>query len=131
MDDPTMTAEEIAPMGDAELEKLRGDVAWALRNGHGATGIPADTVSRLLARLALAESRALPAPRLMESLEDVRRLPDGAYQFRRTVGATVPCRKIGQTIQLPAARHNETCGFLVGTYVSGPLPEIDLPGERG
>ena len=150
MADPTMTAEEMAPMGDERVAYWIGRVGlWRQERPSDwpilfSSNLNLGEMAALLARLGVemiarkaAEARALPAPRLMESLEDVRAMPLGVY--RTTLISLIGDHAGGAIIHRPDAYHGSewyATGSevpyepreLVGVWLQGPIPEISTTG---
>ena len=129
------------PMTDAELA--------ALRHIHEREGLstypPGNTAfDRLFARLDAertradaaearadaAEARALPAPRLLRTVEEVEALPEGYYLGRDRRALRLLRRR-------PSGLHGWPDGTLiplepnrcVGAWISGPIHDLPLPAS--
>lgn len=95
--------------------------------------VPPDELRAFVARLRAAEAvraRALPEPRQMRTVEEVRALPRGNYLVQLA----------GETRTRAVERHGFYPGWLetgrpndrldaalVGALVSGPLPDLHIP----
>ena len=121
-----MTDHPIAPMGDAALAAFR---TWAESGGEVANCDVRAFLARLDAEIAArkaAEARALPAPRLMRTGEEVEGLPDGRYLICVPNDAELELltKRDGAWHEI-AGDAPLFLGYVVGATVFGPLPDVE------
>lgn len=124
----------VAPINwDPTLALLREEARAANREAKNC--IPVSLVALMALfdrsdRLAAAEARALPAPRLMRTVEEVRDLPNGHLRALRARGEWEVAEKRGDRILTKHGWAADGARHLVGAHVQ-PLPDIAIPSEEG